>query len=103
MFTDAVNPDVTYVWDQGNYVNHWDEHGEFFGWNDVEVYSNYPGEHGPEVMYRHNDGADIAFCDGHVEYRKKTEMFYFTDGNRPNPPATNVNVGRNDKLWGYFK
>jgi prepilin-type N-terminal cleavage/methylation domain-containing protein/prepilin-type processing-associated H-X9-DG protein len=100
MFIDALNPDVTYAEDQGNYVNHWDEHGEFFGW---EEYDLGPGLHGPEPMYRHNDGADIAFCDGHVEYRKKNEIFYFTDGNRPNTAATNVDVSRNDSLWRYFK
>ena len=100
MFTDAVNPDVIYVWDQGNYVNHWDEHGEIFGWAEWGL---SPGRHGPEPMYRHSEGADVAFCDGHVEYRKKTEMFYFLDGNRPNLAATNVDTARNDKLWCLFR
>ena len=100
LFTDALNPDVTYADDQGNYVNHWDVHGEFFGWAEWVL---GPGRHGPEPMYRHSEGADIAFCDGHVEYRKKNEMFYFTDGNKPNAAATNVDVARNDKLWCYFK
>jgi prepilin-type N-terminal cleavage/methylation domain-containing protein/prepilin-type processing-associated H-X9-DG protein len=100
MFIDAVNPDVTYVWDQANYVNHWDEHGEFFGW---EEYALGGGDHGPEPMYRHSGGANILFADGHAEYRKKTEIFYFNDGNQPNAAATNVDVGRNDSLWSYFK
>jgi prepilin-type N-terminal cleavage/methylation domain-containing protein/prepilin-type processing-associated H-X9-DG protein len=107
MFIDAVNPDVTYADAagsyQGNYVEHWDEHGEFFGWNDWEVWELYGGQHGAEVMYRHSDGANIAFCDGHVEYRKSDDIFYFTDGNRPNLAATNVDVARNDRLWCYFK
>ncbi|MHC4725550.1 MAG: prepilin-type N-terminal cleavage/methylation domain-containing protein [Planctomycetota bacterium] len=100
LFTDALNPDVTYVEGQGNYINHWDVHGEFFGWDEWDLGG---GIHGPEVMYRHSDGADIAFCDGHVEYRKKTEMFFFTDGNQPNAAATNVDVARNNRLWSYFK
>jgi prepilin-type processing-associated H-X9-DG protein len=98
LFTDAIYPVVTYANDQGNYVNHWDEHGEIFGWE-----LQGPGEGGPEPMYRHSEGANVAFCDGHVEYLKKTEMFYFTDGNRPNLAATNVDVTRNDRLWCYFK
>ncbi|MHC4326342.1 MAG: H-X9-DG-CTERM domain-containing protein, partial [Planctomycetota bacterium] len=50
------------------------------------------GEHDAEPMYRHSEGADVAFCDGHVEYLKKSEMLYFTDGNRPNLAAPNVDV-----------
>jgi len=107
LFTDALNPSVTYAQVggdyQGNYVNHWDEHGEFFGWDDAAVHRIYGGTHVLEPMYRHSEGANIAFCDGHVEYRKKTEMFYFLDGNRPNLAATNVDVARNDKLWCYFR
>jgi prepilin-type processing-associated H-X9-DG protein len=98
LFTDAQGLHVTYVWDQGNYVNHWDEHGEIVGKED-EVGDG----HGNEPAYRHSEGANIAFCDGHTEYRKKDEMFYFLDGNRPNLAATNVNIARNDKLWCYYK
>jgi len=103
LFTDAINPGASYVdWQggyQGNYVNQWDVHGEIFGW---EGYA-HEGPQGDAPAYRHNDGANIAFCDGHVEYRKKNEMFYFTDGNRPNAAATNVDVARNDSLWCYFR
>jgi len=104
LFTDAVNPVVTYADGQANYVNHWDKHGEFLGWDAAWVYIAYPGyNHDAEVMYRHSDGANVAFCDGHAEYRKKTEMFYFTDGNKPNLAADNVDVHRNNKLWSYFR
>ena len=99
LFTDALNPDVTYASHQGNYIRHWDDHGEIFGWED----GAYVGLHGPEVMYRHSEGADVAFCDGHVEYLKKTEMFYFTDGNKPDDTAGNVDVDRNNRMWSYFK
>ena len=92
LFADAQGLHLTYTWDQGNYINHWDEHGE-------DLCPDCGG--GPS--YRHNDGANIAFCDGHVEYRKKQEMFFFTDGNKPNLAATNVDYARNDKMWCYFK
>ncbi len=99
LFADAKDVYLTYAGGQGNYINHWDEHGEV-GWD----YDSINGfDCGAEPMYRHNDGADIAFCDGHVEYRKKNEMFYFLDGNNPNLAATNVDIARNDKLWCYFK
>ncbi len=99
LFADAKDVYLTYTWGQGNYVNHWDEHGEI-GWG---YESNDGLDHGLEPMYRHSESASIIFCDGHTEYRKKDEMFYFTDGNNPNLAATNVNIGRNDKLWCYFK
>jgi prepilin-type N-terminal cleavage/methylation domain-containing protein/prepilin-type processing-associated H-X9-DG protein len=98
LFTDAQGLYLSNAWDLGNYVNHWDEHGEILGKEDV-----VGDGHGAEPSYRHSDGANIAFCDGHVEYRKKKEMFYFLDGNRPNLAATNVDTARNDRLWCYFK
>ena len=100
LFTDAKDPAVTYANDKGNYVNHWDEHGEIVNW---ELQDPSGPEHGAEPMYRHSEGANVAFCDGHAEYLRKTEMFYFTDGNKPNLAATNVDVTRNDRLWCYFK
>jgi prepilin-type N-terminal cleavage/methylation domain-containing protein/prepilin-type processing-associated H-X9-DG protein len=96
LFADAQGLYLTYAWDQGNYVNHWDEHGEVVGQELGEG-------HGQGPSYRHSEGASIVFCDGHTEYRKKNEMFYFLDGNNPNPAATNVNVTRNDRLWCYYK
>ena len=99
LFTDSLNEHVTYAPHRGNYIRHWDEHGEISNLD----YEAYPCCYDPEPMYRHSDGANVAFCDGHVEYLKKTEMFYFTDGNRPNLAAGNVDVGRNNKLWSYFR
>ena len=99
LFTDAKDVYLSYAGDQGNYILHWDVHGEI-GW----TYTSNDGlDHGPEPMYRHNEGANIAFCDGHTEYRKKKEIFYFLDGNHPDADGTNVDVLRNDKLWCYFK
>ena len=99
MFTDTQDIYVTYAWDRGNYVNHWDEHGEIT-WGDE---LNDGLDHGLEPMYRHREGANVGFADGHAGYRKKQEMFYFLDGNVPNQDGTNVDVARNDKLWCYFE
>ena len=106
LFTDSLNEHVTYADTEndgnynGNYINHWDEHGEISNLDDVAYPDCY---YRPEPMYRHSDGANVAFCDGHVEYLKKTEMFYFTDDNKPNAVATNVDDVRNNKLWSYFR
>ncbi|MHC4799240.1 MAG: prepilin-type N-terminal cleavage/methylation domain-containing protein [Planctomycetota bacterium] len=100
LFADAQGLYLTYTWDHGNYINHWDVHGEIVG-HELELDPSL--SHGQGSSYRHTEGANIAFCDGHVEYRKKNEMFYFTDGNKPNLAATNVDFARNDKLWCYFK
>lgn len=97
MFIDGN--DVYAHFGQGNYVNHWDEHGEV-SW---EYSAQHGGDHWSEPMYRHNDGANVIFCDGHTEYLKKTELFYFLDGNNPNAAATNVDVVRNDRIWRYFQ
>jgi prepilin-type processing-associated H-X9-DG protein len=95
MFTDTVAIYVTYAWGGGNYIRHWDEHGE--------IEWGYDGYHLCEPMYRHSEGANVGYADGHAGYRKKQEMFYFLDGNVPNQDGTNVDVARNDKLWCYFE
>ena len=84
---------------QGNYINHWDVHGE----TDWEFSAQNDYAHFEEPMYRHNDGANIVFCDGHTEYRKKAELFYFLNGNNPDLAGSNVDVIRNDKMWRYFQ
>ncbi len=99
MFTDSKSIYVTYTWDQGNYIHHWDEHGEI-GWGYEGGQDLY---HGVEPMYRHSEGANVGYADGHAGYRKKQEVFYFLDGNVPNQDGTNVDVARNDKLWCYFE
>ena len=97
MFIDGN--DVYASSEQGNYINHWDEHGEI-SWTDAE---RLPGYHFAEPMYRHNEGADVIFCDGHAEYRKKTELFFFLDGNNPDPAGSNVDVIKNHRMWRYFQ
>ncbi len=92
MFTDAQSVYVTYAWGHGNYVQHWDVHGE----------DDCP-DCGVGPSYRHREGANVGFADGHAGYRKKQEMFYFLDGNVPNQDGTNIDVARNDKLWCYFE
>jgi prepilin-type processing-associated H-X9-DG protein len=74
-------------------------HGE----TDWEFSARNDDAHFSEPMYRHNDGANVVFCDGHTEYRKKTELFFFQNGNNPNLAGSNVDVIRNDKMWRYFQ
>jgi prepilin-type processing-associated H-X9-DG protein len=85
--------------EQGNYIIHWNEHEEV-SW---EYSAEHGGNHWCEPMYRHREGANVGFADGHAGYRKKQELFYFRDGNVPNQDGTNVDVARNDKLWCYFE
>ena len=51
----------------------WDKLGQA----NIKTYKSH-GFHGPTI-YRHNEGANIAFYDGHVEYRKKQEIFIKAD------------------------
>jgi prepilin-type processing-associated H-X9-DG protein len=54
-------------------------------------------------MYRHSEGAGVIFCDGHAEYRKKTALFYFLDGNDPDLSGSNIDWFKNDRIWRYFQ
>jgi len=44
-----------------DYVNRWDVYGQFKLW---------------QVAYRHSEGANGLFFDGHVEYRPKEEYWF---------------------------
>jgi len=74
-FTDSV--DWWVVWDGANYVNGWDKLGQA-SIADYRSPSMNPKVYGP-VIYRHNEGAVIAFYDGHNEYRKKQDVFIQAD------------------------
>jgi len=51
----------------------WDKMGQ----QTIKVYKD-AGLHGP-VIYRHMEGANIAFFDGHVKYMKKQEVYIKAD------------------------
>jgi prepilin-type N-terminal cleavage/methylation domain-containing protein/prepilin-type processing-associated H-X9-DG protein len=82
MFTDSV--DWWCWWGAADYRIGWDKIGQA----NINQYKKLsPRVDGP-VLYRHSEGADIAFYDGHVEYRKKQDIFVITDWNaKPKRPG----------------
>lgn len=69
---------------KADYTEYWDLYGDAVGGPEVG------GWHRP--AYRHDEGANIAFYDGHAEYRKKEEIYY---------PAASEYDERdlNDRMW----
>jgi prepilin-type N-terminal cleavage/methylation domain-containing protein/prepilin-type processing-associated H-X9-DG protein len=68
-FTDSV--DWWVDWGGANYENGWDRLGQA----SLMDYKNAdPRVDGP-VLYRHAEGANIGFYDGHVDYMRKTDVF----------------------------
>ena len=72
-FVDSV--DWWVVWPGANYEAGWDKLGQA----NIKAYKDLdPRVDGPTI-YRHNEGANIGFYDGHVEYMKKEEVFIKAD------------------------
>jgi prepilin-type processing-associated H-X9-DG protein len=91
-FTDTVDWWVS--WEGADYKNIWDVIGEITVWE----YQHLPAPNGPiwtAVMYRHNEGANVAFYDGHVTWMRKQEVWndknYF--GQPKNPGMWAVDYG----------
>ncbi|OQA00587.1 MAG: putative major pilin subunit [Planctomycetes bacterium ADurb.Bin401] len=83
-FIDAIDWWVTWRW--ADYVNAWDIVGQA---NIDDYRKNPPYENskanllpdpvfGP-VIYRHSEGANIGFYDGHVKFMRKQEIFVMAD------------------------
>jgi prepilin-type processing-associated H-X9-DG protein/prepilin-type N-terminal cleavage/methylation domain-containing protein len=72
-FTDSV--DWWIVWRSADYRIGWDKLGQA---NIVAYKSITPRVDGP-VLYRHNEGANVGFYDGHVKYMKKEQAFVKED------------------------
>jgi len=66
------------VWWAANYVKGWDIVGQG-NWEDYEAIAIW----GP-TLYRHNEGVNLAFYDGHVEWMPKGKVFIDTDGSLKN-------------------
>ncbi|HBG26438.1 MAG: hypothetical protein A2Y10_10010 [Planctomycetes bacterium GWF2_41_51] len=81
-FTDSVDWWVS--WGGADYLNGWDKLGQ----TTVAKYKALsPAIHGP-VIYRHNEGAVIAFYDGHCKYMRKQEVFIKADRDaKPRKPG----------------
>jgi prepilin-type processing-associated H-X9-DG protein len=86
MFTDAGD-----FWTEmkgADYLNHWDIYGD-----DIKKYQNWElGLCSSPTMFRHSEGANICFFDGHVDYRKKEKMFFYKEDGQPD-------IRRNKGLW----
>jgi prepilin-type N-terminal cleavage/methylation domain-containing protein/prepilin-type processing-associated H-X9-DG protein len=70
-FIDA--PDWWVQWQYADYERVWDEYGEITI-DDLSLLGIY----GP-VFYRHDEGANVGFYDGHVEYMRKKAVFNHQD------------------------
>ncbi len=84
MFVDGI--DWWVEWSAADYSGALDEHvdssGDAWGWDklgqaNIFTYKD-KGFHGPTI-YRHNEGANVTFYDGHVKYMKKEEVFVIED------------------------
>ncbi|MBP8605741.1 MAG: prepilin-type N-terminal cleavage/methylation domain-containing protein [Phycisphaerae bacterium] len=60
-------------WSAADYRKGWDVLGQA----NIQAYKDV-GLHGPTI-YRHSEGANIGFYDGHAEYNKKEEIFIIKD------------------------
>jgi prepilin-type N-terminal cleavage/methylation domain-containing protein/prepilin-type processing-associated H-X9-DG protein len=69
------------VWPDGAaYKEVWDKEGDKMG-GDVQWDS---------AAYRHNEGANIAFYDGHIDYWKKEKVYPYSDNSSKQDSAINA-------------
>lgn len=81
-FTDSV--DWWAWWGGANYKEGWDDLGQA---TLTEYKDHSPRIDGPTI-YRHSEGANLGFYDGHTEWRKKFEIFVMDDWNtKPKRPG----------------
>jgi prepilin-type N-terminal cleavage/methylation domain-containing protein/prepilin-type processing-associated H-X9-DG protein len=61
--------------------------GQYWAFGDT--YFGWKGEYFGNFQYRHSGGADIAFCDGHVQWYPETDLenreYYIGQTSTPNP------------------
>ena len=81
-FTDSI--DWWVAWGGADYTKKWDVIGQ----GTIDAYRDTdPKVWGPTI-YRHSDGVNVAFYDGHVSYMKKQEVFIAADyAARPTRPG----------------
>lgn len=77
-FTDA-GADWWCQWSGADYRSKWDKIGQAPLWEYRPVPPDHPTSAAPHVYgavyFRHNEGANVGFYDGHVEHLKKAEIF----------------------------
>lgn len=85
MFVDAG--DWAVYMSGADYKMYWDRHGQnIVQYRDVGMW--YP------VYYRHREGANIAWFDGHVDFQKKEQLFYYAP-----PESIAADQRRNEIIW----
>ena len=62
-------------WEGADYRKKWDQLGQ----GTITQYKTAPDQVWGPTIYRHNEGANIAFYDGHAAYMKKQEVFVVED------------------------
>ncbi len=83
-------------WKGANYVKGWDQLGMK---GSVQAYKN-AGCGGP-TLYRHSEGADLAFYDGHAERRHKQQVWIEANYNaNPKIPGMWVAV---EEVWNSYR
>jgi prepilin-type N-terminal cleavage/methylation domain-containing protein/prepilin-type processing-associated H-X9-DG protein len=88
MFLDSA--DMCMFVEKADFVRYWDKYGE--------VYNNQISYGYLAPAYRHNEGANGCYADGHVEYRPKERLFYYIDDVEQ---ANNGDWGRNKHMWSF--
>jgi len=84
-FVDSI--DWWVDWPAADYKIGWD----LLGQATIQDYKDI-GLHGPTI-YRHNEGVNVCFYDGHVEYLKKQEVFVEDDYYNADPKRPGMWVG----------
>ena len=77
-------------WGGADY-DHGGEGWDTYGQQSLDFYQDECGLFGP-TFYRHNDGANIGFYDGHTEYLKKEQVF-ISENFTNDPPQPGMWVG----------
>jgi prepilin-type N-terminal cleavage/methylation domain-containing protein/prepilin-type processing-associated H-X9-DG protein len=85
MFVDAGG--IWAVMNGADYKLYWDKYGQ-----DIVQY-RAAGMWDP-VYYRHNEGINIAFFDGHADYQKKESLYYYNPETSASPDR-----GANEAIW----
>ena len=88
----GANADYTVGWDllgQASLADYRDK---------VQPIGPLPGSVWHPIIYRHSEGANVVFYDGHVSYMRKQEIFIRADWNAPFPKKPGIWVS-NFGLW----
>jgi prepilin-type N-terminal cleavage/methylation domain-containing protein/prepilin-type processing-associated H-X9-DG protein len=90
MFLDSV--DICMIAERADYVRFWDKWGEIYD-NDNAIGYGYLAP-----AYRHNEGSNGSYADGHAEYRPKERLFYYINDVEE---SRNGDWARNMHMWSF--